>query len=95
MLLLTVSVSGLFKWRQFEPKVALLTVCWYLRFSVCRDVEELLAERDFRSTTSPSEVAALTGLDDAWPVVGEPIGSRVEETEARINRKYRNSLRSL
>ena len=23
------------------------------------------------------------------------IGSRVEETEARVNRKYRNSLRSL
>src|SRR5438105_10843657 len=46
MLLLTPSVSGLFKWRQFEPEVILLAVSWYLRFSLSyRDVEELLAER--------------------------------------------------
>ena len=44
MLLLTPSVSGLFKWRQFEPEVILLAVGWYLRFSLSyRDVEELLA----------------------------------------------------
>src|SRR3954451_11813979 len=43
---LVVSISGLFKWRQFEPEVILLAVGWYLRFSLsCRDVEELLAER--------------------------------------------------
>ena len=46
MLLLAASVSGLFKWRQFEPEVILLAVGWYLRFSLSyRDVEELLAER--------------------------------------------------
>jgi IS6 family transposase len=46
MLLLTPSVSGLFKWRQFEPEVILLAVGWYLRFSLSyRDVEDLLAER--------------------------------------------------
>ena len=46
MLLLTPSVSGLFKWRQFEPEVILLAVGWYLRFSLSyRDVEEFLAER--------------------------------------------------
>jgi len=46
MLLRTPSVSGLFKWRQFEPEVILLAVGWYLRFSLSyRDVEELLAER--------------------------------------------------
>jgi transposase-like protein len=40
------SVSGLFKWRQFEPEVILLAVGWYLRFSLSyRDVEELLEER--------------------------------------------------
>ena len=27
-------VAGLFKWRQFEPKVILLAVGWYLRFSL-------------------------------------------------------------
>ena len=32
---------------------------------------------------------SLLGRDSGF------IGSRVEETEARINRKYRNSLRSL
>ena len=46
ILLLTPSVSGLFKWRQFEPEVILLAVGWYLRFSLSyRDVEELLVER--------------------------------------------------
>jgi hypothetical protein len=46
MLLLSSSVCGLFKWRQFEPEVVLLAVGWYLRFSLSyRDVEELLAER--------------------------------------------------
>ncbi|MBV8329780.1 MAG: IS6 family transposase [Verrucomicrobia bacterium] len=46
MLLLTPSVCGLFKWREFEPEVILLAVGWYLRFSLSyRDVEELLAER--------------------------------------------------
>jgi transposase, IS6 family len=43
---LIASISGLFKWRQFEPEVILLAVGWYLRFSLSyRDVEELLAER--------------------------------------------------
>src|SRR6267154_3855035 len=46
MLLLAPSVSGLFKWRQFEPEMILLAVGWYLRFSLSyRDVEELLGER--------------------------------------------------
>ena len=40
------AISGLFKWRQFEPEVILLAIGWYLRFSLSyRDVEELLAER--------------------------------------------------
>src|ERR1700730_15743362 len=51
MLLLTPSVSGLFKWRQFEPEVILLAVGWYLRFSLWKNS---LPSADFRSTTSPS-----------------------------------------
>ena len=44
------SISGLFKWRQFEPEVILLAVGWYLRFSLSyRDVEELLAERSLHA----------------------------------------------
>jgi transposase, IS6 family len=40
------TISGLFKWRQFEPEVILLAVGWYLRFSLSyRDVEALLQER--------------------------------------------------
>ena len=54
-MVLAPSVAGLFKWRQFEPEMILLAVGWYLRFSLSyRDVEELLAELDFWSTTSPS-----------------------------------------
>src|SRR5277367_3649927 len=45
-MVLAPSVSGLFKWRQFEPEMILLAAGWYLRFSLSyRDVEELLAER--------------------------------------------------
>jgi len=42
--------------------------------------------------------ARLTALAKPCSLLGRDsgfIGSRVEETEARINRKYRNSLRSL
>jgi hypothetical protein len=42
--------------------------------------------------------AKLTALSKPCSVLGRDagfIGSRLEETEARINRKYRNSLRSL
>ena len=42
--------------------------------------------------------ARLTALAKACSLLGQDssfIGSRVEETEARISRKYRNSLRSL
>jgi transposase, IS6 family len=46
-MLLALSVSGLFKWRQFEPELILLAVVWYLRFSLSyRDLGELLAERE-------------------------------------------------
>src|SRR5271157_98033 len=49
-MLLASSISGLFKWRQFEPEVILLAVGWYLRFSLSyRDVEELLAERGLQA----------------------------------------------
>ena len=41
MLLLTPSVSGLFKWRQFEPEVILLAVGWYLRFSLSYRVRKV------------------------------------------------------
>jgi hypothetical protein len=45
MLLLTASVSGLFKWRQSEPKVILLAVGWYLRFSLSYVVAMRLREK--------------------------------------------------
>src|SRR5271166_5443902 len=49
-MLLASSISGLFKWRQFEPEVILLAVGWYLRFSLSyRDVEELLDERSLQA----------------------------------------------
>jgi hypothetical protein len=52
--MLAPSVSGLFKWIQFEPEVILLAVGWYLRFSLSyRDVEELLAERGLHQPSCP------------------------------------------
>ena len=41
------SISGLFKWRQFEPEVIFLAVGWYLRFSLSnRYVEERFLPTD-------------------------------------------------
>jgi hypothetical protein len=51
MLLLTPSVSGLFKWRQFQPEVILLAVGWYLRFSLSE------AEKDDRSKASQMDAS--------------------------------------
>jgi transposase-like protein len=36
-----------FKWRHFQPEIILLTVRWYLRYSLSyRDLEEMMTERD-------------------------------------------------
>src|SRR5450432_1064987 len=35
-----------FKWRQFQPEIIVLCVCWYLRYSLSyRDLEEMMLER--------------------------------------------------
>src|ERR1700755_42422 len=45
-MLLAPSISGLFKWRQFEPEVILLAVGWYMSFSLSfGDVQRLVTER--------------------------------------------------
>jgi len=78
MLLLTASVSALFKWRQFEPEVILLAVGWYLRFSLSyRDVEELLAERTFGRPRQRLEVgAALRPRNSASIATAAPTNQR-------------------
>src|ERR1700737_484202 len=94
MLLLTPSVSGLFKRRQFEPEVILLAVGWYLRFSLSyREVEELLAERGLHADHvtvwrwvqryAPEMArrlrARLRLTNDSW---------RVDETYIRVKGKW-------
>jgi len=77
-MLLASSVSGLFKWRQFEPEVILLAVGWYLRFSLSyRDVigvqtslgEQLL---DVDSVTAPCHsltmLVWLSSVRIVWPL---------------------------
>src|SRR6266852_4728790 len=93
-MLLASSVSGLFKWRQFEPEVILLGVGWYLRFSLSyRDVEELLAERGLRADHvtvwrwvqryAPELErrlrSRLNSTNDSW---------RVDETYIRVKGKW-------
>src|ERR1700746_1970624 len=93
-MLLASSVSGLFKWRQFEPEVILLAVGWYLRFSLSyRDVEELLAERGLHADhvtvwrwvqRYATEMARrlrskLDSRNDSW---------RVDETCIRVKGKW-------
>src|ERR1700732_533858 len=77
MLLLTPSVSGLFKWRQFEPEVILLAVGWYLRFSLSyREVEELLAERGL----SVDHVTVWRWVERYAPEIQRRLRSRLRPT---------------
>jgi len=101
MLLLTPSVSGLFKWRQCEPEVILLAVGWYLRFSLSyRDVEELLAERGlyadhvtvwrwvqrYAPELERRLRRHLKPTNDSW---------RVDETYIRVKGKWRYLYRAV
>ena len=54
-----------------------------------RVLEDELVIKGLARLTALAKPCSLLGRDSGF------IGSRVEETEARINRKYRNSLRSL
>ena len=95
------SISGLFKWRQFEPEVILLAVGWYLRFSLSyRDVEELLAERGLHADHvtvwrwvqryAPEMErrlrSRLNSTNDSW---------RVDETYIRVKGKWRYLYRAV
>jgi hypothetical protein len=71
------SISGLFKWRQFEPEVILLAVGWYLRFSLSyRDVEELLAERGLHA----DHVRVWRWVQRYAPEVNRRLRSRLKPT---------------
>ena len=95
MLLLMPSVSGLFKWRQFEPEVILLAVGWYLRFSLSyRDVEELLAERGLHA----DHVTVWRWVQRYAPEMERRLRSRLkptndswrlDETYVRVKGKWR------
>jgi transposase-like protein len=95
------TVSGLFKWRQFEPEVILLAIGWYLRFSLSyRDVEELLAERGVHADhvtiwrwvqRYAPEVAKrlrkrLKATNDSW---------RVDETYVQVKGQWRYLYRAV
>ena len=54
-----------------------------------RVLEDELVIKGPARLTALAKPCSLLGRDSGF------IGSRVEETEARINRTYRNSLRSL
>ena len=86
-MLLASSVSGLFKWRQFEPEVILLAVGWYLRFSLSyRDVEELLAERGLKA----DHVTVWRWVQRYAPEMERRLRSRLTKTDQRQLASGRN-----
>src|SRR5260370_32280402 len=100
-MLLASSVSGLFKWRQFEPEGILLAVGWYPRFSLSyRDVEGVLAERGLHADHvrvwrwvqryAPELQRCLRRhlkpTNDSW---------RVDETYIRVKGKWRYLYRAV
>jgi transposase, IS6 family len=95
------AVSGLFKWRQFEPEVILLAVGGYLRFSLSyRDVEELLQERGisvdhvtlwrwvqrYAPELERRVRKRLKATNDSW---------RVDETYVRVKGQWRYLYRAV
>jgi IS6 family transposase len=95
------TISGLFKWRQFEPEVILLAVGWYLRFSLSyRDVEELLQERGisvdhvtlwrwvqrYAPELEKRLRKRLKATNDSW---------RVDETYVRVKGQWRYLYRAV
>jgi IS6 family transposase len=95
------TISGLFKWRQFEPEVILLAVGWYLRFSLSyRDVEELLQERGisvdhvtlwrwvqrYAPELEKRLRKRLKNTNDSW---------RVDETYVRVKGQWRYLYRAV
>ena len=53
---------------RFPPEVIVVAVRWYLRFGLSyRDIEELLAERGVRSTTSPC-IGGCCASRRCWPM---------------------------
>src|SRR5580692_4378166 len=88
-MLLASTVSGLFKWRQFEPEVILLAVGWYLRFSLSyRDVEELLAERGLHA----DHVTVWRWVQRYGPEIQRRLRPRLRPTNARCDRRARERL---
>src|SRR5580693_5353746 len=66
-MLLASSVSGLFKWRQFEPEVILLAVGWYLRFSLSyRDVERSCSPSGACAPTTSLSEGGSSGTPRSW-----------------------------
>ncbi|MBV9491878.1 MAG: IS6 family transposase, partial [Verrucomicrobia bacterium] len=95
------TISGLFKWRQFEAEVIFLTVGWYLRFSLSyRDVEELLSERGilvdhvtrwrwvqrYAPELERRLRKRLKATNDSW---------RVDETYVRVKGQWRYLYRAV
>ena len=81
------SLSGLFKWRQFEPEVILMAVGWYLRFSLSyRDVEELLAERGLHA----DHVTVWRWVQRYAPEIEQRLRSRLKQTNDswRVDETY-------
>jgi hypothetical protein len=69
------SISGLFKWRQFEPEVILLAVGWYLRFSLSyRDYLSMPASRARRRTMYH---ASTRDMDRSGSLPVLPMAARV------------------
>jgi transposase-like protein len=78
-------VAGLFKWRQFEPKVILLAVGWYLPFSLEEPWRRGSARRSRHGVAMAMSrkwndvcVGRLKPTNDSW---------RVDETYVRVKGK--------
>jgi transposase-like protein len=84
------STASLLKWRHFLPKIILLNVRWYCRYSLSyRDLEEMMQERGmgvYHSTINRWVLRYAPGLDQT--------DSTTPETDERLVARGRNLYQS-
>jgi transposase-like protein len=57
------TTSNLFKWKHYETDLILLTVRWYLKYSLSyRDIEEMMNERGLHISHTEYNAANLLSL---------------------------------
>lgn len=79
--------ENLFKWKHYQPDIILLTVRWYLRYSlIFRDLVEMMAERGL----SLAHSTIMRWVHQYGPELNERIRKHLKQTNdsCRVDETY-------